>query len=160
MRGLKPGENEDLIMMTAFQKAEVLAGQRYDRDHLLAVVGEVTTHFRMPQQLREIEDAGSMSIPGRCSRSLQRINSATALERLRGEVLVEVEVRDQPSRWYLLDLGRTRPNIRADDRSESGNAGQCTRQPVGGTLARRSPARAATPCAARSNCCDNLDFIV
>jgi hypothetical protein len=48
MRGLKRGENEDLIMMTTFQKAEALAGQRYDRDKLLAVVGEVTTHFRMP----------------------------------------------------------------------------------------------------------------
>jgi len=34
--------------MTAFQKAEALAGQRYDRDKLLAVVDEVTTHFRMP----------------------------------------------------------------------------------------------------------------
>jgi integrase len=33
--------------MTAFQKAEALAGQRYDRDKLLTVVGEVTTHFRM-----------------------------------------------------------------------------------------------------------------
>src|ERR1700691_1176948 len=33
--------------MTAFQKAEALAGQRYDRDKLLAVVHEVTTHFRM-----------------------------------------------------------------------------------------------------------------
>jgi hypothetical protein len=34
--------------MTAFQKAESLATQRYDRDKLLAVVDEVTTHFRMP----------------------------------------------------------------------------------------------------------------
>ena len=34
--------------MTAFQKAEALAGQRYDRDKLLAVVDEVTTYFRMP----------------------------------------------------------------------------------------------------------------
>ncbi len=34
--------------MTAFQKAEALATQRYDRDKLLAVVDEVTTHFRMP----------------------------------------------------------------------------------------------------------------
>jgi integrase len=34
--------------MTAFQKAEALAGRRYDRDKLLAVVDEVTTHFRMP----------------------------------------------------------------------------------------------------------------
>ncbi len=34
--------------MTAFQKAEALAGRRYDRDKLLAMVDEVTTHFRMP----------------------------------------------------------------------------------------------------------------
>jgi site-specific recombinase XerD len=34
--------------MTAFQKAEALATQRYDRDKLLASVDEVTTHFRMP----------------------------------------------------------------------------------------------------------------
>src|ERR1700721_1370680 len=34
--------------MTTFQKAEALAGQRYDRDKLLAVIDEVTTHFRMP----------------------------------------------------------------------------------------------------------------
>src|SRR5271167_4457622 len=34
--------------MTAFQKAEALAGQRYDRDTLLALVHEVTTHFRTP----------------------------------------------------------------------------------------------------------------
>ena len=34
--------------MTAFQKAEALSGQRYDRDKLLAVVHEVTTYFRMP----------------------------------------------------------------------------------------------------------------
>ena len=34
--------------MSAFQKAEALAGHRYDRDKLLAMVDEVTTHFRMP----------------------------------------------------------------------------------------------------------------
>jgi integrase len=34
--------------MTAFQKAEALATQRYDRDKLLGLVDEVTTHFRMP----------------------------------------------------------------------------------------------------------------
>jgi hypothetical protein len=34
--------------MTAFHKAEALAGQRYDRNKLLAMVDEVTTHFRMP----------------------------------------------------------------------------------------------------------------
>ena len=34
--------------MKAFLKAEALAGRRYDRDKLLAMVDEVTTHFRMP----------------------------------------------------------------------------------------------------------------
>ena len=36
------------MRMTAFEKAEALAGQRYARGRLLAVVDEVTTHFRMP----------------------------------------------------------------------------------------------------------------
>jgi len=36
------------MRMIAFQKAEALAGQRYDRDKLLAMVHEVTAHFRMP----------------------------------------------------------------------------------------------------------------
>jgi len=48
-----------------------------------------------------------VSIPGRCSRSLQRINPATALERFREEVLVAVEGWDQPSWRYALDLGCT-----------------------------------------------------
>ena len=50
MRGVKRGENEepDKLKMTTFQKAEALAGQRSDRDKLLVVVDEVTTHFRMP----------------------------------------------------------------------------------------------------------------
>ena len=50
--------------MTAFQKAEALAGQRFDRDKLLTVVPRkgLATHFRMPNSF-EIEDAGSMSIP-------------------------------------------------------------------------------------------------
>ena len=43
--------------MTAFQKAEALAGQRYDRDKLLSVVDEVTTHFRMPNSFERSEDA-------------------------------------------------------------------------------------------------------
>src|SRR5580700_1575563 len=34
--------------MSAFQRAEALATQRYDRDKLLSLVHEVTTHFRMP----------------------------------------------------------------------------------------------------------------
>src|SRR5713101_995979 len=101
-----------------------------------------------------------MSILGRCSRSLQRINPATTLERFREEVLAEVEGWDQPSRRYVLDLGCTRPNIRADDRSESGHAGQRTCQPVDRALARRSSTRAATPCAAQRNRSDHLDLIV
>jgi site-specific recombinase XerD len=34
--------------MSAFQKAEALAGDRYDRDKMLAMVDQVTTYFRMP----------------------------------------------------------------------------------------------------------------
>jgi hypothetical protein len=41
--------------MTAFQKAEALATQRYDRDKLLALVDEVTTHFRMPNSFERSE---------------------------------------------------------------------------------------------------------
>jgi hypothetical protein len=50
MRGSKRGEYKEPLKkkMTAFQKAEALAGQRYDRDKLLTLVQEVTTHFRMP----------------------------------------------------------------------------------------------------------------
>ncbi len=36
------------MKMTAFQKAEALAVQRYDRNKLLSLVHQVTTHFRMP----------------------------------------------------------------------------------------------------------------
>jgi len=47
--GVKTPNNKELLKkMTAFQKAEALASQRYDRDKLLALVHEVTTHFRMP----------------------------------------------------------------------------------------------------------------
>ena len=34
--------------MNAFRNAEALATQRYDRDQMLSLVHEVTTHFRMP----------------------------------------------------------------------------------------------------------------
>jgi hypothetical protein len=63
--------------MAAFQKAQALATQRYDRDKLLALVDEVTTHFHMPNTFerskmravcRHLADALD-----RCSRSsLQR----------------------------------------------------------------------------------------
>jgi hypothetical protein len=87
LRGLKRGDHKEspIKKMTAFQKAEALAGQRYDRDKLLAVVDEVTTHFSIAEQLRTIEDAGSMSVFSRCSRSPQWINPATTLERFREE---------------------------------------------------------------------------
>ncbi len=49
MRGLKRGENkEPNTKMNAFRNAEALATQRYDRDQMLSLVHEVTTHFRMP----------------------------------------------------------------------------------------------------------------
>jgi hypothetical protein len=51
--------------MTAFQKAEALAGQRYDREKLLAVVDESHNAFPHAEQLREVEDAGSLSVLSR-----------------------------------------------------------------------------------------------
>jgi hypothetical protein len=48
--------------------------------------------FPHAEQLRTIEDADSLSILGRCSRSLQRLNPATTLGRFREEVLAAVEV--------------------------------------------------------------------
>ena len=53
--------------MTAFQKAEALATQRYDRDKLLALVDEVTTHFRMPNSFERSKMRAVWSLPGRCS---------------------------------------------------------------------------------------------
>ena len=91
--------------MTAFQKAEALATQRYDRDKLLALVDEVTTHFRMPNSFERSKMRAVMSILGRCSRSLQRINPATALERFREEVLAEVEGWRRSSRQVRIGLG-------------------------------------------------------
>jgi hypothetical protein len=46
------------MKMTAFQKAEALAGQRYDRDKLLAMVHEVTAHFRMPNSFERSKMRG------------------------------------------------------------------------------------------------------
>ena len=53
--------------MTAFQKAEALAGQRYDRDKLLVASSRSHNAFPYAEQLREVEDAGSLSVLGRCS---------------------------------------------------------------------------------------------
>lgn len=76
--------------MTAFQKAEVLATQRYDRDKLLASVDEVTTHFRMPNSFERSKMRAVCRYLADALDRLQRINSATALERFREEVLAEV----------------------------------------------------------------------
>jgi hypothetical protein len=48
MRGSKRGESKEPYKkkMTAFQKAEALAGQRYNRDKLLSMVDELVSHFR------------------------------------------------------------------------------------------------------------------
>ena len=161
MRGLKRGENKEPNKEDDRIPESRSTGRSALRPRQAARGGSRGDNaFPHAEQLREIEDAGGVSIPGRCSRSLQWINPATALERFREKVLVAVEGWDQPSRRYVLDVGCTCPDIRADDRSESGDAGQRTCQPVDRALARRSPARAATPCAAHRNRSDYLDFIV
>src|SRR5260370_31178827 len=161
MWGLKRGENKEPSKEDDRITERRGAGRSALRARGVALAGS-RGHNAFPhaEQFREIEDAGSLSTLGRCSRSLQWINSATALERFREEVLAEVEGWDQPSRRYVLDLGCTRPNLRADDRSESGHAGQRTCQPVDRAFARRSSARPTTPCAAQRNRYDYLDFIV
>ena len=107
--------------MTAFQKAEALAGQRYDRDKLLSMVDEWSQRISVCRT-GEIEvHAGWLA--GTWPMLLiaaadQPCNSAGMISRRgfgrsgRLESIV---------RWSLLDLGCTRPNIRADDRSESGH---------------------------------------
>jgi len=99
MRGLKRGEikepnkEDDRIPESRSTGRSALRPRQAAR-------GGSRGHNAFPhaEQLREIEDAGGVSTPGRCSRSLQRINPATALERFREEVLAEVEGWDQPSR--------------------------------------------------------------
>jgi hypothetical protein len=60
--------------MTAFQKAEALAGRRYDPRQ--AALAGSRGHNAVPhaESLRTIEDADTLSILGQCSRSLERIN--------------------------------------------------------------------------------------
>jgi hypothetical protein len=59
--------------MTAFQKVEALRGQRYDRDKMLAVVQDVTTHFRTPKSFERSKMRAVCRYSARCSPSLQRI---------------------------------------------------------------------------------------
>jgi hypothetical protein len=64
--------------MTAFQKAEAMAGQRYDRDTLLAVVHEVTTHFRMPNSF---ERSKMRAVCRYLADALDRCNGSTLQQR-------------------------------------------------------------------------------
>jgi hypothetical protein len=61
------------MKMKAFQKAEALAGQRYDRDKLLALVDEVTTHFRMANSFERSKMRTVCRYLADGPRSLQRI---------------------------------------------------------------------------------------
>jgi hypothetical protein len=126
--------------MTAFQKAEALAGQRYDRDKLLAVVDEVTTHFRMPNSF---ERSKMRAVCRYLADALDRCSGSTLQQRWN-----DFEKRFWP-KWKagvdrrgrdVLDLGCTRPDFCTDDRSESGHVVRPARQPVDRALARRSPA--------------------
>jgi integrase len=64
--------------MTAFQKAEALAGHRYDRDKLLAMVDEVTTHFRMPNSF---ERSKMRAVCRYLADALDRCSGSTLQER-------------------------------------------------------------------------------
>jgi len=64
--------------MTAFQKAEALATQRYDRDRLLGLVDEVTTHFRMPNSF---ERSKMRAVCRYLADALDRCSGATLQQR-------------------------------------------------------------------------------
>ena len=64
--------------MSAFQKAEALATQRYDRDKLLALVDEVTTHFRMPNSF---ERSKMRAVCRHLADALDRCNGSTLQQR-------------------------------------------------------------------------------
>ena len=107
--------------MTTFQKAEALATQRYNRDRLLALVDEVTTHFRMPNSF---ERSKMRAVCRYLADALDRCSGTTLQQRwndFEKKYLAEVEGWRRSSRQGVLDLGCTRPDICADDRSESGH---------------------------------------
>ena len=64
--------------MAAFLKAEALATQRYDRDKLLALVDEVTTHFRMPNSF---ERSKMRAVCRYLADALDRCSGSTLQER-------------------------------------------------------------------------------
>ena len=101
--------------MTAFQKAEALATQRYDRDKLLALVDEVTTYFRMPNSFERSKMRAACRY------------LADALDRCSGSTLQQRWNDFEKRFWPKWCAGITRPygtywnwgtrlNIRADGR--------------------------------------------
>jgi hypothetical protein len=66
------------MRMTAFQKAEALTGQRYDRDKPLSVVHEVTTRFHMPNSL---ERSKMRAVCWYLADALDRCNGSTLQQR-------------------------------------------------------------------------------
>src|SRR5260370_83005 len=64
--------------MTAFRKAQALAGQRYDRDELLSLVHEVTTQFRMPNSF---ERSKMRAVCRYLADALDRCNGSTLQQR-------------------------------------------------------------------------------
>jgi hypothetical protein len=103
--------------MTAFQKAEALAGQRYDRDKLLAVVHEVTTHFRMPNSFERSK-----------MRAVCR-HLADALDRCSGSTLQQRWNAFEKRFWPKWKAGINRPGGNRDHR-RSINCLQCPALPV------------------------------
>jgi hypothetical protein len=106
--------------MKAFQKAEALAGRHYDRDKLLSLVHWVTTHFRMPNSF---ERSRMRTVCRYLADALDRCSGSTLQHRWtisrrgfgRSVSLPSIVAQ------YILDLGCTRPDLCADDRSESGH---------------------------------------
>jgi hypothetical protein len=79
--------------MTAFQKAEALASQRYDRDKLLALVHEVTTHFRMPNSF---EGSKMRAVCRHLADALDRIHQPRSLRTLGAQPLEPLATH----RWH------------------------------------------------------------
>src|ERR1035441_3229362 len=95
------------MRMTAFQKAEALATQRYDRDKLLALVDEVTTHFRMPNSFERSK-----------MRAVCRY-LADALDRCSGSTLQQRWNDFEKRFWPKWKAGVDRPEIGRAPRRES-----------------------------------------
>jgi hypothetical protein len=69
------------MKMTAFQKAEALAVARYDRNKLLSLVHQVTTHFRMPNSF---ERSKMQAVCRYLADALNRCSRSTLQQRWNG----------------------------------------------------------------------------